>query len=183
MRQRKNSKELILDAAEAVVLEVGAAHMSLDHVARKAGVSKGGLMYNFPTKNALLKEMIARFIRQYYINRDKKLEDIEEGPARLFKAGILTALAPDKKRDSMGSSILAASANEPDLMDLLRQAHRNMLEDILVSGIKFERAAIISLAVDGLMFGRLLKTLPFNQNQIKKIEKEIMRLIDKEAEK
>ncbi|HBF34148.1 TPA: hypothetical protein DDW35_06255, partial [Candidatus Sumerlaeota bacterium] len=57
---RPDSKEAILDAAESVVLEHGASHMTLDAVAERAGVSKGGLMYNFPTKEALLTAMITR---------------------------------------------------------------------------------------------------------------------------
>ena len=64
MVKRKNSKEAILDAAEAVVLDSGAGHLSLDIVAQKAGVSKGGLMYNFPTKKALLSAMMNRLMQQ-----------------------------------------------------------------------------------------------------------------------
>ena len=183
MAVRKNSKELILDAAEAVVLQVGAGHMSTDLVARKAGISKGGLMYNFPTKKDLLKAMIARFIQQHYISRDEKLENMPEGPARLFKAGILAAIEPNEKRDSMGLSLLAASANDPDLLESVRLAHRELLRNIEASGIKFERAALVALAVDGVMFGRLLKLSPFSKEQINKIKQEIICLIDQEAKR
>ncbi|MFA6383996.1 MAG: TetR/AcrR family transcriptional regulator [Candidatus Omnitrophota bacterium] len=181
MAVRQNSKERILDAAEAVVLDVGAGHMSLDLVAKKAGVSKGGLMYNFATKNALLKAMIGRFIKQHHASRDLMLKDIEEGPARVFKAGILTVIEPNEKRDSMGLSLLAASAIDPELLEPVRQAHRELLREIAQSGIKFERAALIALAVDGIMFGRLLKLSPFSKDQINKIKKEIVSFIDNEV--
>jgi AcrR family transcriptional regulator len=183
MPVRQNSKELILDAAEAVVLEVGAGHMSLDLVAQKAGVSKGGLMYNFPTKNALLKAMVERFIQQHRVARDRICKDLKEGPARIFKAGILAAIEPNEKRDSMGLSMLAASANDPELLESVKQVHRELINDMVESGIKFERAALIGLAVDGIMFGRLLKISSFSKDQINKIKKEIILLIDEEAAK
>ena len=53
-RGRKSSREKILDAAAELVAEIGAGRLTLEAVAEKAGLSKGGLLYNFPTKDALL---------------------------------------------------------------------------------------------------------------------------------
>ena len=39
---RESSKDAILDAAEAIVREQGAAHLTLDAAAERAGLSKGG---------------------------------------------------------------------------------------------------------------------------------------------
>ena len=46
------ARDRILEAAERVVAEVGAARLTLDVVAQAAGVSKGGLLYHFPSKRA-----------------------------------------------------------------------------------------------------------------------------------
>src|SRR3989337_1315491 len=54
-RGRKSSREKILDAAAELVAEIGAGRLTLEAVAERAGLSKGGLLYNFPTKAALLK--------------------------------------------------------------------------------------------------------------------------------
>ena len=181
MIKRRNSKEAILDAAEAVVLESGAAHLSLDVVAQKAGVSKGGLMYNFPTKKALLKAMIGRMVQQFYTAREKKKEGLDQGPGALLKASILAQLESNEKRNRMGLSILAVAANDPDLLEVLRQAHQQNIKELSESGIKFENAAILSLAADGLMLNELLRLSPFNADQRNKIKHEIIRLIDKKA--
>jgi AcrR family transcriptional regulator len=181
MAERKNSKEAILDAAEAVVLGSGAGHLSLDIVARKAGVSKGGLMYNFPTKKALLRAMINRLMEQFFFDREKKRKTLGKGPAALLKAGILAQLEPNERRERMGSSILAVAANDPDLLGIFRQAHREHLKELADSGIKFERAAILSLAADGLMLNELLRLSPYSIEQRNKIKKEIIQLIDEEV--
>ena len=53
-----SSKQRILQAAASVVDESGAAHLTLEAVAEAAGLSKGGLLYHFPNKRALLSGML-----------------------------------------------------------------------------------------------------------------------------
>jgi AcrR family transcriptional regulator len=183
MSLRKNSKELILDAAEQVVMEAGAAHLSLDVVARKAGVSKGGLMYNFPTKKALLSAMINRLVQQYYEDREKKQKTLGKGPSAALKAGILAQLDPNEKRDHMVLSLLAAAANDPEILEVFRRDHQNHLKELALSGMNFERAVILSLAADGLMLNELLRISVFSAHQKNKIKEEMIRLIDKEGKR
>ncbi len=178
MVRKPNCKEVILDAAEAVVMEMGAVHMSLDVVARKARVSKGGLMYHFTTKKSLLKAMIERLVKQYYKDRAVVLEKIKEGKGRLLKAGILTALAPDKKRDRMGLSILVVAAHDPELLKSLKDAHRDHLNELTGSGLTLERAAVISLASDGLMLSEMLGFSPYSLAQKKNIKDTMIRMIE-----
>src|SRR6185295_17915198 len=64
MGKRPNSRGIVLDAADALVSEVGANHMSLDAVAARAGISKGGLLYLFPSKVALLQGMLERYVER-----------------------------------------------------------------------------------------------------------------------
>ena len=101
---KKNSKDHILDAAEAVVVELGAGHMSIDLVARKAGVSKGGLMYHFPTKESLLIAMISRLVTVFHHNKAEKMTLLKDTPARALKAAILACMESDEKRDRMARS-------------------------------------------------------------------------------
>jgi AcrR family transcriptional regulator len=175
---RKSSREGILDAAEAVVLEKGAAHMSLDMVARQASVSKGGLMYHFPSKDDLLRAMVDRLLVQFYQVRDKKIKGLKESRGRWLKAEISAVLDPDKKRDSMALSILAAAAQSPHLLEPLRQAHCDHLKVLMSSGLPFERAAVVSLASDGLMFQELLRLTPFSPAQRSRIKKTMLQMVE-----
>ncbi|MFM7414309.1 MAG: helix-turn-helix domain-containing protein, partial [Alphaproteobacteria bacterium] len=59
----------ILDAAENLIIARGVAAMTLEAVAREAGVSKGGLLYHFASKEALLEALLGRlsaFIAQEF---------------------------------------------------------------------------------------------------------------------
>ncbi len=52
----------ILDAAEDVLLAHGIVGLTLSTVAERAGITKGGLLYHFRTKNDLERSIERRFI-------------------------------------------------------------------------------------------------------------------------
>lgn len=55
------TKENILDHAEALVLSYGFAGASIDKVIEKAGITKGAFFYHFKNKTELAKALIERF--------------------------------------------------------------------------------------------------------------------------
>ena len=57
-RRRDRSREEILDAARTVLLSKGLSGMTLEAVAREAGMSKTGLYYYFASKDALAFELV-----------------------------------------------------------------------------------------------------------------------------
>ena len=178
MAKKCNCREQILDAAQAVVMEAGAGHMSLDMVAKKAGVSKGGLMYHFPTKECLLKAMLVRMIEDFFTRREEKKKYIKNPAGRLLKAGVLATMDRDQKIDRMGLAILAVAAHDPHLLEPLRAAHAGHLKELENEDMPFERAAIVSLAADGLMLHELLGVSPYNPAQKNKLKEEMLRMID-----
>lgn len=64
-RDSAATKRRILDAAEQVVLRDGVGHLTLEAAASEAGLSKGGVLYHFPTRDALVAAMVARIIEQF----------------------------------------------------------------------------------------------------------------------
>lgn len=172
-----SSREVIVDAAESVVIQVGAAHLTLDAVAAKASVSKGGLLYHFPTKKALLKAMLDRHMQRLEKARKKKYEELQDEPARAIKAYVLSALARDHKTERISAALLAAVAHDPRLLEPVRKDYQKHMAEFTSSGLRFERAAVIALATDGL---RLLEILflspPIKDKQRKQLIEELLRL-------
>ncbi|WP_308188312.1 TetR/AcrR family transcriptional regulator [Nocardia australiensis] len=54
------TRDRILDALETLLLEKGMSQVTLESVAAAAGVSKGGLLYHFKSKDALLAGLVRR---------------------------------------------------------------------------------------------------------------------------
>ena len=183
--RRPSSRETILDAAEAVVLAAGAAHLTLDAVAERAGVSKGGLLYNFHTKELLLQAMVDRQMHRIEQARARALDQLPPGAGRELKACVL--MSGDRRLDNerqLGSATLAATANNPRLLDPFREAHRRRLEWFRSgdsAGLPFDRAAVVALAVDGLCLLELLQISPYDDGQRQTIIDGLLRLVDEIA--
>src|SRR5438128_11419615 len=71
--------DLILTAAERVVLRDGVLRLTVEAVAREAKLSKGGVLYHFATKESLIQAMLDRLIHNY--ERESALQHADDtGP-------------------------------------------------------------------------------------------------------
>ncbi len=54
------ARDRVLDAFERLLVDRGERAATLDAVAREAGVSKGGLIYHFPSRDAMVEGLLGR---------------------------------------------------------------------------------------------------------------------------
>lgn len=172
-----NARDRIIDAAEQVVIEAGARHLTLQSVASKAGISRGGLLYHFPDKEALLRGMLDRRRKHIAENRTKKRSTIQACPEREAAIYVLSLLDEDTgaNRD-ISAAIIASGAHDPELLAPAREDHCRTIDELTRDGLSFERAAVIMLATSGLRFWEVLSMSPFNENDRRKIIKELLAL-------
>lgn len=169
----------ILDAAEQLVTDDGARNLTLDAVAQAAGVSKGGLLYHFPNKDALLAGMIERHIDLLNARCSLERSRLPDACASTeLKSWILGVLQPHRAREEAGAALLAAAANNPALLDGVRRRYAEHVTQLETLGEGFPRAAVILLAVDGLMFGEAWRVTPFTAAQRERILAELLRITD-----
>ncbi|MCK9376713.1 MAG: TetR/AcrR family transcriptional regulator [Syntrophobacterales bacterium] len=181
MRPRPRTRDFILDAAELLVLDVGAGHMTLDAVAERAGVSKGGLLYHFHSKEALLEAMVSRLLQRFAARQAETTLNLPEGPKRGLRAYLMASLTDAEATQRLSASLLAAGANNPKLLEPVREYFREWFARLGTFGLEFERAAVISLAVDGLWLLELLQLSPLDQRQRAGVSRELFRLVDGSA--
>lgn len=79
-RNSTDTKENLLDAFDILLDEHGTSGATLDAVAAKAGVSKGGLLYHFASKAALVDGLIARLQERAEVDAHE-MRDAPEGSA------------------------------------------------------------------------------------------------------
>ena len=174
------ARERILEAAERVVGDVGAARLTLDSVAQAAGVSKGGLLYHFPSKEVLLCALAKRYVETMSECVEQAKTDLGETGGRDLKACIVGILEqqPRAKMRGMGAALLAAAANDLTLLEVIRERIAQYMQQIESSNVDFARAAIVTLAIDGLMMRESLRISSFTDEQRERVVQQLLQIAD-----
>jgi len=175
MAKRPNSRVAILDAAEALASEVGANHMSLDAVAARAGISKGGLLYLFPSKVSLLQAMLERYVERLDAPQPRPRNAKSHSEvSRLLAARQAARGKEDIAKQRRGSfGMIAAIAERPALLDPIRAAHDRIWKKIRQSSKDPELAALTWFALEGLLFVELFGTSPLSKAERAKLLKRL----------
>lgn len=155
-RRTFNSRDDILDAAQRIVERDGAAHLRIDGVAREAGLSKGGVLYNFPNKHSLLKGMLDRMLETTIPKIEAARKELADGPNPTLRAIIKTTANKECIDPALSRAILAVAAEDPDMLAPLHAEFAQRWEQIQHECTDFETAALLWAAADGLMFHALL---------------------------
>lgn len=152
------TRDSLLDAAKRVMQRDGAGNLTLDGVAKEASVSKGGLLYHFPSKADLLRGMVAQGVAQH--EHDMMAEAEEAGTGGLACAFLAHALfgqkAPECKPPAeMIWAVLAAAANDPALLQPVREVHERWRQRMVDDGVEPDVATLINLVAHGLFISEV----------------------------
>ena len=145
----------MLAAAERVLLERGAAAFTLDAVAERAGVSKGGLVYHFPSKESLLRALVARAVAEVDEALAAAAQDDTPGAfARAYLDATVPAapggpVGPEVPEGSALGALTVAVALDPTLLEPMREAYVRWQARLEADGIDPAAATAVRLAVDG----------------------------------
>ena len=73
---------------------------------------------------------------------------------------------------------LATAANDLTLLEVIRERLGGYNQELVNSGADFARAAIVMLAIDGLMMRESLRISPFTEAQRAQVVRELMKIAD-----
>lgn len=157
-RKKEIDRERILDAADAVILESGGKQFTLDAVAERAGISKGGLVYSFPTKDELVAAALERELTRFSDAALKRAGADCHDPERRLLAHVEEALQEDDSLARQASFLMVALVHAPSMTGPARRFYRDLfsLFDAQTERGRDVRQAM--LAVEGLF---LLRGLGF----------------------
>jgi AcrR family transcriptional regulator len=158
------TRDLILNAAERVVLRDGVMRLTLEAVAREAKLSKGGVLYHFATKEALIQAMLSRLIQycEHEIEAHRQHDTEAGGWTRAYVRRKFEPLlaypgeADFPRSKEVGAGIIVAATTTPSLLNPLRERFQAWQQAIEADGIDAARATVVRLAVDGLWLAELL---------------------------
>jgi AcrR family transcriptional regulator len=152
-----SSKDRILSAAADVAREAGAGNLSLDAVAARAGVSKGGLLYNFPNKAALMRALVESFLAKFEAELDAAAEGPEARDGLLAAYIKLSDIECGETRPG-ATGVLAAIAEDPDFLKPIAAFKRRLLDRLKADCDDLETLLIVYLALEGMRSMKLFET-------------------------
>jgi len=88
---RRDTRERILEVAEAAVLAKGFAATSIDELIAAVGITKSGFFYHFRDKTELAKAMLLRYLDQDAALLDdlfRRADELNEDPLHGFLVGL-----------------------------------------------------------------------------------------------
>lgn len=183
MVETPDARTRILDAAETLVRSRGVTGLTLDAAAQAAGVSKGGLLYHFGSKEVLLDSLLKRLAA--FIEEDFRegVAAQPEGPGRVARAMLTWALGlpPDETNercDRAAAVFLAAFHHDPALLQPVREQFRIMKDSVLQDGLPDGHGLAIMAAGDGLFMARIFGLYTLSTEERAAVHQALSRLLD-----
>jgi AcrR family transcriptional regulator len=154
-----DARTRILDAAERIVQAKGVPALTLEAAAREAGVSKGGLLYHFASKEALLVGLLNRLADHVEADFLAVLEAEPPHPARATRAVLaLTFDHPEaacENHQRAAAVFLAAFHHDPALLDPIRAVFRRVRDRLREDALPPGHALAVMAASDGLFMAQV----------------------------
>ncbi|MGV7211782.1 TetR/AcrR family transcriptional regulator [Bradyrhizobium sp. UFLA05-112] len=171
---RPSARPMLLDAALDLIAEEGVAALTYEALAARTGVSKGGLLYHFLSKEALIDALAERLVERYAEARQRTTESLPDTPSRELKGYAIASMHNRSKADKASARLRMSGlwnnrAGKAYYAERFRE---------ISAGIDFDRAAIVHLAVEGLWYMELAGVSPFTDMERRKIVMKLLGLAD-----
>ncbi|MEO3470955.1 TetR/AcrR family transcriptional regulator [Roseomonas sp. CAU 1739] len=182
-----DARTRILDAVERIIVNKGVGGLTLEAAAREAGVSKGGLLYHFASKEALLTGLLQRLSDFVAAEYAAGVARQPEGPGRFARVQIAWAFGEsdcypgEDRHDRAAAVFLAAFHHDPALLDPMRAVMARMKADLLADDIPHGVAMTILTATDGLFMAHLFGLYPPTETDLAALRATLDGLLERPA--
>ncbi len=139
------ARQQIIEAACEIAAQEGPFSLTLERVASRAGVSKGGLLYHFGTKEALVAGMLDSLTQE---NHRKIASEVERGLS-LGEAYVATDLVGESGEHQLFAVLISIVAIDRRLAERLRPFVRSRIDALIESGVAHGNAQVFCFALDG----------------------------------
>lgn len=149
VRNPEQTHSKLLHAAVQIIEHTGVSELTLDGVAALAGISKGGLLHHFPTKQALLEGIVVEVARLFAQRHSDELAAEPPGArGRWARAYIRASFLPDEREAELSGALKVAMTSYVSLARIFVEqfAWTSAPPD---DGLPPARLALIRMACDG----------------------------------
>ncbi len=176
-----STRDRILVAAEEVVLTDGVSCLTLEKAAARAGMSKGGVLYHFRTKDALVAAMVDRLADRFEdgirAHRARRPEPGAFARAYVEECFAEPVTADEIRDERVGAALLAAIASQPELLGPLREAFAGWQRGIEQDAADPVAATIVRFAADGMWLSELFGIDAVTPQMKDAVRAELLRMV------
>jgi len=177
----RHSRKLdILLAAARVIADKGIFNLTLETVAKEAGISKGGLLYHYDSKEKMIEDMVVYLTESYLCKIDETVSEDKTQRGKWSRAFLDVTLNKANTKKIMNNSLLAAMAVNPKLMKPVQDAYGYWQDHLEHDGIDPVTAMIARLVADGIWLSQLLNINQLDQDMLDQVHKRLLLLIDRD---
>ena len=164
-RSAEETRDLVFEACGRILRRDGLSHLTLERVADEAGLSKGGLLYHFPNKAALIEALFA-YHNEKFEDRLAALAEEEGDDAGAWlrayaKASIEQITEPGNA--SLYASLFAAEERYERAHALMRDKYDDWQKRVEESGLDPQWSTLVRLAIDGMWFAEMHHYAPLDE--------------------
>ncbi|PWW24195.1 TetR family transcriptional regulator [Geodermatophilus normandii] len=158
VRDAARTRRALLDAAGRSVVVHGAA-VSLDAVAREAGVSKGGLMHHFRSKDELLTALADDLFDRFTRSVEDRVDPGDDEPGRRLRAYVHATFDDlEAGADAVElATLLATLGSFPEAARRSQERYRRWNETLVEDGLDPQRVLVVMRACDGASVAHLFE--------------------------
>ncbi|MBB6451085.1 AcrR family transcriptional regulator [Geomicrobium halophilum] len=141
----RDKKEIIFKSAVKVLAKQGVNHFSIQNICKEAGISKGGFIYHFSSKDDMLKELHEYLIEIFrgLIENERKKRD------SYTQAYIYACLAASKREESTAFASLNNYKNQQEIVAAWEPFNTEVYNN-LSKELPKDWVTLIGITTDGL---------------------------------
>lgn len=178
MTNTRSARQRLLDTAAQIVARQGVQELTLDGVAAAAGVTKGGLIYHFKTKDDLLGALVEQLVAEIE-QRQRAKAATYSGDTR---GTLLTAMVDDtfdmpRGEKELLANLLSAVFSHPHLLGPAQEMYTRVYGELAEASASDGLALTLAAALDGITLLEVLNLHSFTKRQREAMRMALLQLV------
>lgn len=176
-RHKTIDRDVLLDAAEAVVLREGAGSLTFEAVAKEAEVSKGGVLYAFANKDALIDAMLRRVVANYDSVVERFLAERGNSPETRIHAHVEASRTEDAEVITRAVALMASFMRAPGFQEETILFYQDLFALFDTSTLPGRRLRLALLATEGAFALRGFRFYQFSEQEWQAVHNDIIDIL------
>lgn len=148
-RKASINSEEILNTAEDIIIQEGAAHLTIGKIAKKLGITKGGVQYSFASKDAIVEAIIKRWNDDFDAEMQNHMPP-NPTPLEFMRAHIVTTHYIDNY-NKKAAGLMLAMLDSHKYRDLARQWYHERIKVFAeTKSAEYRKYRLAFLACEGI---------------------------------